>query len=336
MGGDFGPTVTVPAVLRALDSFPKLHIFLVGSPKHIEPFLAKIAPFQRQRIGLVAADSVIASDVNISQAIRTSKGSSMRMALELVKEGQAAACVSAGNTGVLMGLATLLLDPLPGIKRPALMTVLPNSQQGKTLLLDLGANVQADSNMLVQFALMGSVYSQQRLNIKQPRIALLNIGLEENKGQHAIKQAGRFLKSNSFLNYAGYIEGNNLLSGHADVIVCDGFSGNIALKTMEGILSMLASSDKSKSGIGRHSWINRIMMRIIKHRLSKHFGEFNPDHYNGATLLGIRGAVIKSHGNAKTDAFAAAINQAVMAIVGEIPLKISEGLQAILARSDKA
>lgn len=260
----------------------------------------------------------------------------MRMALELVKEGRAAACVSAGNTGALIGLATRLIQPLPGIKRPALMTLLPTSQQGKTVMLDLGANVQADTDMLVQFALMGGVYAQQILHIAHPRIALLNIGLEQSKGQPAIKQAGEILKYNSSLDYIGYLEGNDLLTGQADIIVCDGFSGNIALKTMEGMLRILFSSDKSEVGIGRQSWINRIMMRIIQHRLSKHFGQFNPEHYNGAMLLGTRGIVIKSHGSAKVNAFDAAINQAITAVIREIPVKISQGLQSVLARSDKA
>lgn len=336
MGGDFGPTITVPAVLRALDSFPKLQIYLVGLPEQIAPFLAKAEPALRQRIVLITATSVIASDATISQAIRTSKGSSMRMAIELVKEGRASACVSAGNTGALMGLATHLLQPLSGIERPALMTLLPNSQQGKTLLLDLGANVQANSEMLVQFALMGVVYSQQILQVANPRIALLNIGLEENKGQPAIKQASEILQTSEMLNYIGYLEGNDLLTGNAEIIVCDGFSGNVALKTMEGILRILVASDKSESGTGRQSWINRIMMRIIKHRLSKHFGQFNPDYFNGATLLGVNGIVIKSHGSARVNAFDAALNQAVMAVVGDIPLNISKGLQAVLARSDKA
>lgn len=336
MGGDFGPPVTVPAVLRALDSFPELQVYLVGFPEQMTPLLATADPALRQRVVLTTATSAIENNENISKAMRASEGSSMRMALELVKEGRAAACVSAGNTGALIGLATRLIQPLPGIKRPALMTLLPTSQQGKTVMLDLGANVQADTDMLVQFALMGGVYAQQILHIAHPRIALLNIGLEQSKGQPAIKQAGEILKYNSSLDYIGYLEGNDLLTGQADIIVCDGFSGNIALKTMEGMLRILFSSDKSEVGIGRQSWINRIMMRIIQHRLSKHFGQFNPEHYNGAMLLGTRGIVIKSHGSAKVNAFDAAINQAITAVIREIPVKISQGLQSVLARSDKA
>ena len=183
MGGDFGPTVTVPAALQALNSNSQLNLLLVGDPDAITPLLAKADFEQRSRLQIVASESVIASDARPSQAVRNSRGTSMRMALELVKEGRAQACVSAGNTGALMGLAKLLLKPIDGIERPALMTVLPHQQKGKTVVLDLGANVACDSTMLVQFAIMGSVMAEEVLGITSPRVALLNIGEEETKGK---------------------------------------------------------------------------------------------------------------------------------------------------------
>ena len=179
MGGDFGPSVTVPAALQALNSNSQLTLLLVGDPDTITPLLAKADFEQRSRLQIIPAQSVIASDARPSQAIRASRGSSMRVALELVKEGQAQACVSAGNTGALMGLAKLLLKPLEGIERPALVTVLPHQQKGKTVVLDLGANVDCDSTMLVQFAVMGSVLAEEVVGIANPRVALLNIGEEE-------------------------------------------------------------------------------------------------------------------------------------------------------------
>ena len=182
MGGDFGPCVTVPASLQALASNLQLHLLLVGDPDVISPLLAKADPSVLERLQVVPAESVIAGDAKPSQAIRASRGTSMRIALELIKSGEAQACVSAGNTGALMGLAKLLIKPLDGIERPALMTVIPNQQRGKTVVLDLGANVECDSTMLVQFAVMGAVMAEEVLGIAQPRVALLNIGEEETKG----------------------------------------------------------------------------------------------------------------------------------------------------------
>ncbi|MBE8207782.1 phosphate acyltransferase, partial [Leptospira borgpetersenii serovar Ballum] len=189
MGGDFGRAVTVPAALQALNSHPHLHLLLVGDPDAITPLLARADFEQRSRLQIIAAESVIAGDVRPSQAVRNSRGSSMRIALELVKEGRAQACISAGNTGALMGLAKLLLKPVDGIERPALVTVLPHQPKGKTGVLDLGANVDCDSTMLAQFAIMGSVMAEEVLGIENPRVALLNIGEEETKGLDSIRDA---------------------------------------------------------------------------------------------------------------------------------------------------
>ncbi|MBK4783469.1 MAG: phosphate acyltransferase PlsX [Pantoea sp. Pent] len=336
MGGDFGPCVTVPASLQALASHSQLVLLLVGDPDIISSFLAKADSSLLGRVQVIPAESVIASYAKPSQAIRNSRGSSMRVALELVKEGKAQACVSAGNTGALMGLAKLLLKPLDGIERPALMTVLPHQQHGKTVVLDLGANVDSDSEMLVQFAVMGAVMAEEVLDISQPRVALLNIGQEETKGLETIRAASAVLRASPQINYIGYLEGNDLLTGKTDVLVCDGFVGNVTLKTMEGVVRMFLSLLKSSGEGKKRAWWLKWLGRWIQKRLAKRFGHLNPDQYNGACLLGLRGTVIKSHGAANQRAFAVAIEQAEQAVRKQVPERIAARLDAVLARSDKA
>ncbi|MDU5835991.1 MAG: phosphate acyltransferase PlsX [Pantoea sp.] len=336
MGGDFGPCVTVPAALQALASHSHLNLLLVGIPDDITPLLAKADSSLTERVQVIPAESVIASDARPSQAIRASRGSSMRIALELVKEGRAQACVSAGNTGALMGLAKLMIKPLDGIERPALMTVLPHQQRGKTVVLDLGANVDSDSEMLVQFAVMGAVMAEEVLVIPNPRVALLNIGQEETKGLESIRGAANMLKASGQINYIGYLEGNDLLTGKTDVLVCDGFVGNVTLKTMEGVVRMFLSLLKSSGEGKKRSWWLKLLGRWIQKRLAQRFGHLNPDQYNGACLLGLRGTVIKSHGAANQRAFAVAIEQAEQAVRRQVPERIAARLDAVLARSDKA
>lgn len=334
MGGDFGPSVTVPASLQALISNSELDLLLVGIPDDITPFLTKADPSLLERIRIIPAESVIASDMRASQAIRASKGSSMRVALELIKSGDAQACVSAGNTGALMGLAKLVVKPLEGIERPALMSVLPNQQRSKTVVLDLGANVECDSTMLVQFAVMGSVMAEQVVGISNPRVALLNIGEEESKGLDNIREAAAILKKTTSINYIGYLEGNDLLTGKTDVMVCDGFVGNVTLKTMEGVIRMFLSLLKSSGEGGKKAWWLKWLGRILQKKLLKRFSHLNPDQYNGACLLGLRGIVIKSHGGANQRAFAVAIEQAVQAVQRQVPQRIAARLEAVLPKSD--
>lgn len=334
MGGDFGPCVTVPAAMQALASNTQLHLLLVGDPDNISSFLAKADSALLARLQVIPAESVIASDAKPSQAIRHSRGTSMRVALELVKEGRAQACISAGNTGALMGLAKLMLKPLDGIERPALMTVLPNQLKGKTVVLDLGANVESDSAMLVQFAVMGAVMAEEVLSIHSPRVALLNIGQEETKGLSSIRDAAVILRASPEINYIGYLEGNDLLTGKTDVMVCDGFVGNVTLKTMEGVVRMFLSLLKSQGEGKKRAWWMTLLARLIKKRLEKRFGHLNPDQYNGACLLGLRGTVIKSHGAANQRAFAAAIEQAEQAVARQVPERIAARLQAVLPKSE--
>lgn len=338
MGGDFGPCVTVPAALQALASNSRLNLILVGDPAAITPLLAKVDSDVLSRLEVVPAESVIASDARPSQAIRASRGTSMRIALELIKDGRAQACVSAGNTGALMGLAKLLIKPLDGIERPALVSVLPHQQHGKTVVLDLGANVECHSTMLVQFAVMGSVMAEEVLGLKNPRVALLNIGEEESKGLDNIRDAAAKLRNTPSINYIGYLEGNELLTGKTDVMVCDGFVGNVTLKTMEGVvrmfLSLLKSSSPGAERRQKQSWWLRLLGHLLQKRLAKRFGHLNPDQYNGACLLGLRGSVIKSHGAANQRAFAVAIEQATQAVQRQLPERIAARLKAVLPKSD--
>lgn len=329
MGGDSGPSVTVPAALQALNSNSQLTLLLVGDPDTIAPLLAKADFEQRSRLQVIPAQSVIASDARPAQAIRASRGSSMRIALELVKEGRAQACVSAGNTGALMGLAKLLLKPIEGIERPALVTMLPHQLKGKTVVLDLGANVDCDSTMLVQFAVMGAVLAEEAIGIKDPRVALLNIGEEEMKGLSSIRDAAAILKTLPTLNYIGYLEANELLTGKTDVLVCDGFTGNVTLKTMEGVVRMFLSLLKSQGEGKKRSWWLLLLKRWLQKSLSRRFSHLNPDQYNGACLLGLRGSVIKSHGAANQRAFCVAIEQAVQAVQRQVPQRIAARLESL-------
>ncbi|HEK2897292.1 phosphate acyltransferase PlsX [Proteus sp. GOKU] len=335
MGGDFGPRITVPACLRALASNPHLKILLVGQPDSISPLLANQNAELISRLQVIPAEHIVANDAKPSQAIRASKGTSMRVALDLVKTGEAQACVSAGNTGVLMGLAKLRLNAIDGIERPALVSVLPNQKKGKTVVLDLGANVNCDSKMLVQFAVMGAVMAEEIAGIDSPKVALLNIGEEESKGLDNIREAATVLKSTPNINYIGYVEGNELLTGKTDVLVCDGFAGNVSLKTMEGVIRVFLSLIKSSTTENKKtSWWMKILKKWLQKRLIKRFGHMNPDQYNGASLLGLRGIVIKSHGGANESAFTAAIEQAVHAVERKIPERIASRLTTVLPKSD--
>ncbi|WP_392566700.1 phosphate acyltransferase PlsX [Utexia brackfieldae] len=332
MGGDFGPRVAVPAALQVLALHPNLQLFLVGEPDEMLLYLPKKDPTLQGRITIIASSSVIDNNAKPATAIRHSQGSSMRMALELVKNGQANACVSAGNTGVLMGLSKLLLRPLSGIDRPALVAVLPALNQRKTVILDLGANAECDSNMLIQFAMMGSILAETTLDIKNPRVALLNIGEEETKGLDRIRAAATELKANPNINYIGYLEGNELLTGKTDVLVCDGFVGNVTLKTVEGLLNIFLTSFNLT--LKHKPWWTRLLAPLLQKRISKTFGYLDPQQYNGASLLGLRSIVIKSHGSAGCKSFAVAIEQAIQAVEKNIPERIAMSLSSALPKSE--
>ncbi|WP_075765337.1 phosphate acyltransferase PlsX [Photobacterium proteolyticum] len=326
MGGDFGPQVTVPASVQALLQYPELKVILFGDQSAITSQLSLLNQLQHPRLSIVHCEHVIANETRPSQALRSSQGTSMRMALDSVSDGQADACVSAGNTGALMALSRYTLKQLPGVDRPALVTAIPTNTDNKTWLLDLGANVSCDADTLFQFAVMGAVLAEQE-NSASPRVALLNIGEEEIKGNDLVKRCAEMLANSPDINYIGYLEGNELYSGRADVIVCDGFVGNVSLKTSEGVANLFI--DSIKNAISTNP-LKRLVAKWLFNDLFISLKQLNPDQYNGASLLGLRGIVVKSHGSADVAAFSNAIGEAVHEVKRQIPTKISDRLEEVL------
>ncbi|WP_087018153.1 phosphate acyltransferase PlsX [Thaumasiovibrio subtropicus] len=326
MGGDFGPQVTVPAAVQALLQNPALKVILIGDQAEISSQLSLLNQASHPRIEIVHCDHVIANDTQPAKALRRSMGSSMRVALELVAKGDADACVSAGNTGALVGLSRYLLKLLPGVDKPALVSKLPTVSGGSSWLLDLGANVNCDADTLFQFAVMGTVLAEQH-DVEKPTVALLNIGEEDIKGNDLVKQCAELLVHSPDVNYIGYLEGDQIYASSADVIVCDGFVGNVCLKTSEGVARMFINSLRKAAGPGL---FRRLLAKWLFADLVTEFRQLNPDQYNGASLLGLRGIVVKSHGRADIAAFANAINEAVHEVQHQIPNKISDRLEAVL------
>ena len=296
MGGDHGPAVTVPAALDFLGKHGDAQVILVGLEEDIRQHLTDAAP---PRLRICHADQVVGMDESPALAIRNKKNSSMRVAIDLVKSGEAGACVSAGNTGALMAISRFVLKMLPGIERPAICAVLP-TMNGHVHVLDLGANVDCSHEHLLQFGIMGASLVGAIEHKDRPSVGLLNIGEEDIKGNEVVKQAAELLKA-SGLNFVGNIEGDGLYKGEADVVVCDGFVGNVALKTSEGLAQMLATFLREEFG-------RNLLTRaagLLALPVLRHFKQ-RVDHrrYNGACLLGLKGIVVKSHGSA--DAFEAA------------------------------
>ncbi|MCL1077489.1 phosphate acyltransferase PlsX [Parashewanella spongiae] len=326
MGGDNGPQVSVPASLQALRFNPNLKIILVGDQTKISPYLTDTKDIQ-SRFTVIHTDEVVTMTDRPAQALRNRKNSSMRKVIELVRDGGADACLSAGNTGALMAISKVLLKTLPGIDRPALIGRLPTSSNKPVYVLDLGANVSCDSETLFQFAVMGSVVCEVVEQNKSPTVSLLNVGIEEIKGNDQVQQAGLLLQESPQINYSGFIEGHEIYSGSSDVIVCDGFVGNITLKTSEGIAKFLIA--RLKKGFTK-GIIVRFLSKLVTPHIESVFNQMNPDHYNGASLVGLRGVVVKSHGNADKVAFTNAINLAVTEAQRRLPELISERLKSIL------
>ncbi|KJY83458.1 phosphate acyltransferase [Vibrio galatheae] len=326
MGGDFGPRVTVPAAVQALSHFPELKVILIGDQNAITTQLSLLGYQPNARLSIQHADRVISNTEKPSLALRNHQGTSMGTALDLVADQQADACVSGGNTGALMALSRFKLKLLPGIERPALISALPTAAGNRTWMLDLGANVSSDADSLFQFAVMGSALVEQYLP-SPPRVAILNIGAEEIKGNDLVKRCAEMLENTRSVNFVGYIEGNQLLHDAADVVVCDGFVGNVCLKTCEGTAQLFI--DKLKSSMMSSSikdWIARKLFSGLFNELKT----LNPDQYNGASLLGLRGIVIKSHGNADVDAIINAVGEALHEVKRQVPSRISDRLEAVL------
>ncbi|WP_028113714.1 phosphate acyltransferase PlsX [Ferrimonas kyonanensis] len=327
MGGDHGPHVTVPAALQALSVYSDLHLILVGDRPEILSVLRQHHASESVRLQILHADQVVQMGDKPLHALRRLKQSSMRLALDLVANGQANACVSAGNTGALMTMAKVVLKTLPGVDRPALVSALPSMHGQPVYLLDLGANACCDSEALFQFAVMGAVLAEQVAGNPNPRVALLNIGTEEIKGNDQVQQAARLLQSTPHINYTGFVEGDRIFTGDADVIVCDGFVGNVTLKTTEGIARLLMHQIAQSVN---QNLVARCLSWLLKGRLKKLFLQMNPDHYNGASLLGLRHIVVKSHGNADEMAYLRAIEEAITEVQRQVPGKIKARLESVL------
>jgi len=319
MGGDHGVTVVVPAAVAALRRHPGLCLILVGDEGHIQDALAQCGAAVGERLRIVHASQQVGMDEPPSQALRYKKDSSMRVALELVKRGEADACVSAGNTGALMATARYVLKTLPGIDRPAICTALPTTR-GHCHVLDLGANVDSTPENLFQFAVMGSVLASAVDNNPSPRVGLLNIGEEEIKGNDKVKGAAELLAA-SGLDYAGFVEGDGIFNGEVDVVVCDGFEGNVALKASEGVAKMIAHFLRESF---KSSWYGRLAALVAAPVLKRFKDRIDPRQYNGASLVGLRGIVIKSHGGADEVAFGNAISVAVTEVEKQVPQRISQ------------
>jgi glycerol-3-phosphate acyltransferase PlsX len=326
MGGDHGPSVTIPAALAFLEETPDARVILVGLDAPCAAVLTKSRSSARDRVSLQAATEVVAMDEPPADALRKKKDSSMRVAVNLVKDGTAQACVSAGNTGALMAIARFVLKTLPGIDRPAIASQLP-TRKGVTTALDLGANVNCTCEQLVQFAVMGSALVTAVDGIERPTIGLLNIGEEDIKGNDVVKQTAELLKA-SPLNFYGNVEGDDLYKGTTDVVVCDGFVGNVALKVSEGLVVMLY--DFLKTEFMRNP-VRRLAALAAFPALRAFKKRVDPRRYNGATLVGLRGVVVKSHGGADVLGFRYALLKAYTEVANGVLDKIAHEIAAMPA-----
>ncbi|MFO1309732.1 MAG: phosphate acyltransferase PlsX [Burkholderiales bacterium] len=326
MGGDHGPAVTVPASLAFLEETPDAAVVLVGRPDAIEPILRKSRSPARDRVRIHAATEVIGMDEPPAEALRRKKDSSMRVAINLVRDGAAHGCVSAGNTGALMGIARFVLKTLPGIDRPAIASQMP-TKKGVVTMLDLGANVNCTPEQLVQFAVMGSALVSAVDHIERPTVGLLNIGEEEIKGNDVVKEAAERLRL-SGLNFHGNVEGTDIFRGTTDVVVCDGFVGNVALKTTEGLVQMLYEFLKAEFTRGL---LSKAAAAIAYPVLARFKRRIDPRRYNGATLVGLKGVVLKSHGGADATAFRHALRKAHAEIAEGVLDRIAQRIAAMPA-----
>jgi phosphate acyltransferase len=320
MGGDHGPSVTVPAALAFLASRPSAHVVLVGNAEAIEAELGRAGHRgERERASVRAASEIVGMNEPPADALRRKKDSSMRVAVNLVKGGEAHACVSAGNTGALMAIARFVLKTLPGIDRPAIASQLP-TRFGDTLVLDLGANVNCTPEQLVQFAAMGSALVTAIDGIERPTVGLLNIGEEDIKGNDVVKEAAELLRA-STLNFVGNVEGDDIYKGTTDVVVCDGFVGNVLLKTSEGLAQMLYEFLKAEF---TRNVLTRLAAAVVYPVLMSFRSRIDPRRYNGATLVGLKGVVVKSHGGADAFAFTNALARAYAEVEHAVLDRISQ------------
>lgn len=309
MGGDFGPSEVIPALDIVLRGRPDVSFLIYGDEKKVGPFLSKYPSVERCTT-LHHTDLQINNEDKPSIALRASKGTSMRMAIEAVKSGEAQAIVSAGNTGALMALAKIVLKPLEGIHRPALASLLPGIKQN-TIMLDLGANVLVDSDNLVQFSILGAIFAKAYKKIESPTVGLLNVGSEDEKGPDHVRQAARFLQENKGRlpgDYVGFVEGDDITKGVVDVIVCDGYAGNVALKTVEGTGKLFKHYFSHSFSSSVFGIIGGVFAYLPLRALKK---QIDPRRYNGGVFLGLNGICVKSHGGADALSFSSAVVMAV-------------------------
>ena len=322
MSGDLGAEVVVRAAAATFKKYVNLELILVGDKVELTELAARIIGTE-PRLRIEHASEIVEMSEAPADALRKKKDSSMRVAINLVKSGDADACVSAGNTGALMATAKFVLKMLPGIDRPAIIAELPAKGGGSLHMLDLGANTVGSADHLFQYAVMGSIVSSDILGIERPKVALLNIGAEDSKGHDTVKEASAKLNE-STLNYIGFIEGSDLFSGKADIVVTDGFTGNVALKTMEGTVGLCAHYLRRAFTRGRWAKLQALLARQVLRSLAV---EMDSRNYNGATLVGLNGIVIKSHGSADAYAFQHAIDTAVVEVRNQLPQQIGTLLQ---------
>ena len=322
MSGDHEPREYLAGALRALRADAELRAQLVGEPQLICAALAQQPESVRSRAAVIPASQVVSMQDKPREAIRHKKQSSMRLAVDLVEAGSACACVSAGNTGALTAIAHFVLGMLPGVERAAIISAIP-AAHGHTHMLDLGANTKATPEQLRQFAAMGAIIARDVYGLANPRIGLLNIGEEDMKG-HELVQAAHALLSRSGLNYVGFVEGDDIFSGDVDVVVTDGFTGNVALKTMEGVAGLIADRMRQEF---RASWLDRLAGVVAAPVLRRAAAGLDPRRYNGACMVGLDGIVVKSHGRADGVAFARAIGTAARAARQELTAHIAQAMQ---------
>jgi glycerol-3-phosphate acyltransferase PlsX len=319
MGGDHGPDAVVPAALATLERDDSVSLTLVGLADVLERVKRQASDRYGARLQFKPATEVVSMDEPPADALRRKKDSSLRVAIELVKDGQADACVSSGNTGALMATARYVLKTLPGIDRPAIISAVPGIK-GPTYMLDLGANVGCTPEHLLQFALMGSVVAEDMLEVARPRVGLLNIGQEDMKGNETVREAGELL-TKSGLNYIGFVEGDGIFHADVDVVVSDGFVGNVALKTMEGVARLISSFLKEEF---RRSLVRNVQGLVAQSALQGLRERVDPRRYNGASLVGLNGIVLKSHGSADQFAFENAVKAAIVEARKGVPLQIGK------------
>ncbi|MEM7610913.1 MAG: phosphate acyltransferase PlsX [Pseudomonadota bacterium] len=318
MSGDRGAAVVVDAAESMLRRHGNVRLILVGNGDELRDLVSS----QNGRLEIRHADEVVQMNESPADALRRKKNSSMRIAVNLVKDGAAAACVSAGNTGALMATSKFVLKTVTGIDRPAIMAEIP-ARNGSVHLLDVGANAMCSAHQLYQFAVMGSIVTSKLKGVAKPRVGLLNIGTEDSKGNDVVREAAEMLE-NSGLNYVGFVEGNTIFDHAADVVVTDGFTGNVALKTMEGTASLIAQFLRETFSDG---WIARLQGAIALPALQRLRARVDPRAYNGASLVGLNGIVVKSHGGADAIAFEHALETALLEVQDNLPAEINRWLQ---------